>query len=335
MLLEQKCINVYVYGLDTININPSDLDTLETKYRSVVRAMQCLSPSTPTPAVYLMMAVLPAAAERDIQILRLLGQLAICDRDQQAVSDILESNLGDEDISFAGWSGMARRTTSLYGLPDPLELFQNPWESDRWSQFAKSAVVKYWTTLLQDSAASYTSLDMLDTSRLNLLSPHPIWTAAGSNPVSVMKATVVTWLLTNTYKTGARLHKMRKVKSPECILCLAPVEDQHHFTLRCPALFTIRSGYLNKFIELCPNLVKYITDERVLLLSLLDPFSPIVPADVRESWTDSDKVYQTSRNYFHDIHKKREKLVEKTESLQPMREHDDNTKLIVTLYQFK
>ena len=68
--------------------------------------MQSLSPSTPTPAVYLMMAALPLAAERDIQILRLLGQLAICDRDLQSVSDILENNLGEEDIHFAGWSGL-------------------------------------------------------------------------------------------------------------------------------------------------------------------------------------------------------------------------------------
>ena len=167
-----------------------------------------------------MMAVLPAAAERDIQILRLLGQLAICDRDQQAVSTSLENNLGEEDINFVGWSGLARRTTSLYGLLDPLELFQNPWASDRWSEFAKTAVIKYWMTLLQNSAASYTSLDMFDTSRLNLMSPHPIWTAAGSSPISVMKVTVVTWLLQNKYKTGGKLHKIRKTKSPECVRIL-------------------------------------------------------------------------------------------------------------------
>ena len=258
-----------------------------------------------------MMAVLPEAAERDIQILRLLGQLAICDRDQQAVSDILENNLGEQDISFAGWSGLARKTTSLYGLPDPLELFQNPWASDRWSEFAKAAVIKYWTTLLQNSASTYSSLNMLDTSRLNLLSPHPIWIAAGSNPVSVMKATVVTWLLLNTYKTGEKLYKMRKVRSPECVLCQNPVEDQVHFTLKCPVLFPIRSQYINEFIELCPNLVKHTTDEQAFLLCLLDPFSPLVPSEVRETWTDKDQVYKTSRNFFYDLHKKREKLNEK------------------------
>ena len=98
-------------------------DRLETKYWSIVRGIQSLPPSTPTPVVYLMTGTLPAVAERDIQILQLVGQLAICDRDIQAVSDILESNLGAECLDFAGWSGLARRTAALYNLPDPLELF--------------------------------------------------------------------------------------------------------------------------------------------------------------------------------------------------------------------
>ena len=81
-----------------------------------------------------------------------------------------------------------------------------------------------------------------------------------------------------------------------------------------PGLFTIRSQYINEFIELCPNLVKYTTDERVFLLSLLDPFLPLVTAEVREAWTEEDQVYKTSRNFFYDLHKKREKLVKKTAS---------------------
>ena len=69
--------------------------------------------------------------ERDLQILRLVGQLAICDRNLQSVSDIVENNLIEESIDFPGWSGIARRTAAIYNLSDPLELFQNPWQSDR------------------------------------------------------------------------------------------------------------------------------------------------------------------------------------------------------------
>ena len=62
---------------------------------------------------------------------------------------------------------------------------------------------------------------------------------------------------------------------------LSVPEDHVHFTLECPVLFTIRSQYI--------NLVKYLTDERVFLLSLLDPFSPLVPAEVKEAWTEEDQ----------------------------------------------
>ena len=59
------------------------------KYRGVLRNMQSLPSSVATPAIYLSMGVLPAVAERDVEILGLLGQLAQCPRDLQAVSDIV------------------------------------------------------------------------------------------------------------------------------------------------------------------------------------------------------------------------------------------------------
>ena len=68
-------------------------------------------------------------------------------------------------------------TAASYNLIDPLELFQNPWSSERWSKHVKREVIKYWTNLSQDSAASYSSLEMLDTSRLDLSKRLPNWTA--------------------------------------------------------------------------------------------------------------------------------------------------------------
>ena len=92
------------------------MDQLETKFRSILRSLQSLPPSTVSAAVYLMSGVPPVVAERDIQIMRLTGQLAICARDLQNVSAILEENLSKYGIKFSGWSGLARRTAALYGL---------------------------------------------------------------------------------------------------------------------------------------------------------------------------------------------------------------------------
>jgi hypothetical protein len=121
---------------------------------------------------------------------------------------------------------------------------REPWRSDRWSDYAKETVIKYWTKLLKDSASdleAYPSLHMLDLSRLSLSIPHPIWTAAGTNPVNIKKTTVVSWLLLNVYKTGERLFKMKIVKTTECVTCQDLLDDQIHFALQCPSLFSIRS----------------------------------------------------------------------------------------------
>ena len=133
--------------------------------------------------VYLMMGIVPAVAMRDVQILQLVGQLAMCDRELQNVSDIIQDNLASQNIDFPGWSGIARRTAAIYNLKDPLDLFNDPWESHRWSKHAKKQVIKYWTKLLIDNAESRPSLDLIDMENLSLTSPHPIWTAARSNPV--------------------------------------------------------------------------------------------------------------------------------------------------------
>ena len=299
--------------------------------------MQSLPPSTATPAIYLMSGVLPAVAERDIQIMRLVGQLAICSRDLQNVSAIVEQNLSKYDVKFPGWSGVARRTAALYGLPDPLELFQQPWVSKRFGDFAKETISKYWASYLQESAQTYeeNSLRLFDSSRLTLTSPHPIWLAAGSNSISVQRATVVSWLLLGVYKTMERLHTMNKVSSPTCLLCEEGdlVEDQLHFALFCTAFSEIRNFYFKKIIDLNHRLNDIRDDHQMFLISLLDPFSPKLPEELRNEWKNADEVYELSRNYFAAIHKKREGLMEKYEKEIGAKEADEpSTNIVISLY---
>ena len=62
-----------MYGLDTMHINTTDMGRLETKYSSEVRKnmlsmLDCVS----SPLVYLTMGILPATAQRDLEIMGLL-----------------------------------------------------------------------------------------------------------------------------------------------------------------------------------------------------------------------------------------------------------------------
>ena len=65
--------------------------------------------------------VLPASAQRDVDILGVLGQIALCDEEAQNIKGIIENSLTFYRIKFNGWSGLVRRTCLKSGLPDPLK----------------------------------------------------------------------------------------------------------------------------------------------------------------------------------------------------------------------
>ena len=127
---------------------------------------------------------------------------------------------------------------------------------------------------------------------------------------------------------------MKKAKTPECVMCQAPLDDRLHFGLQCPALFNIRSEHINKFVDLCPSLTSYLGNTELLLMILLDPFSPAVPAEVRNSWIDSSQVYDTSRNYFFAIHNKREKFIlTNNDNKTDKDENEDTNTIVISLYE--
>ena len=208
----------------------------------------------------------------------------------------------------------------MYGLDDPLDLLQQPWRADRWRQHVKKVIMEYWTSVLSESCSSYSTLDLFDTTRLRLDSAHPIWVAAGRDSVATSRAVIVMWLLLGCYNTGERLFKFKKAKSPVCVLCshnneVGPSDDRVHFLLSCPALSEIRESFLCQFVSLSPMLTKYIEVSKNFLLCLLDPLSPRVPQDLRESWISESEVYKVSRNFCYSMHRRRTKMIEIKENI--------------------
>ena len=108
-----------MYGLDTMHVNTTDMARLEIKYRQVLKNMMSMPDYVSSPLVYL------TTAQRDLEILGLLGQLAMCEDDYQNVRKIINNNLAFLDEKFGGWSGLVRTTAAQYGLPDPLQYMVN------------------------------------------------------------------------------------------------------------------------------------------------------------------------------------------------------------------
>ena len=93
-----------------MNLNQIDIERLEVKYRKTLKCMLSLPDCTVSAAVYLCIGVLPAEAQRDVEILGLLGQLAMCDQEAQNIRAIIEHTLTFYGVNFSGWSGLVRRT---------------------------------------------------------------------------------------------------------------------------------------------------------------------------------------------------------------------------------
>ena len=197
-----------------------------------------------------------------------------------------------------------------------MELLQQPWRPDRSRQHSKSVVTKYWTTVLRESCSEYSTLDLFDTTRLDLQAPHPIWVAAGRESTATSRAVIPMRLLTGVYNTGQRLHKFKKAKDPFCVLCcrsnngVGPVDDRVHFLLSCPALSETREDFFCQLINMSPLVTKYLEVSKNFLLCILDPLSPRVPEDLRMSWTSEDEIYELSRNFCYAMHKRRTRLLE-------------------------
>ena len=304
----------FLYGTETMPINLGDIERLEKKYRKTLKCMLSLPECTTSVAVYLSIGVLPAEAQRDVEILGLLGQLAMCDQDLQNIRQVMEHTLTFYSVNFPGWSGLVRRTCLKYGLPDPLQYLQHPWRADRWRQHCKMIVQDHWENKFIQAVESSETLQYIDTDSASLSIR---WQLAGLCSIQVRQATVVNWMLLGVYFTRELLFKMKKVKSDQCFACESNAdmgkvpETFEHFLLHCPYYQNIREEYLPKMILLNPEIPTILENEKQVILSILDPISSKLPLTVKNGWSSVKAAYDASRKFCFDMHRKRDKFYTK------------------------
>ena len=198
----------FIYGTDTMTINETDLERLEIKYRDVLRHMLSLPKYTKASLIYLSLGVLPARAQRDLEILGLFGQLALCSDDSQNIRKVIQNSLTFYDVNFTGWSGLVRKTCLRYGLPDPLQILLYPWRPDRWRQHCKEKIISFWENYLKENLSTSQQAALVDVDNLSLSKPLQLWEEAGLESQDVLKTTIVSWMLLGVYQTKDELKDM-------------------------------------------------------------------------------------------------------------------------------
>ena len=258
-------------------INSNDMNKLEIKYRKVLKCMMSLPDCTPSALVYLTIGILPAEAQRDLEILSLLGQLAMADPEIQNVLMLINQNLAFFYGGFAGWSGLVRRTAEKYGLPDPLLYLQHPWRPDRWRSHCQTVITKQWEQQLKAETEPKTTAQYVDLESLSISTPMRLWQQAGLNSAGAKEATLASWMYCGVYFTRERMHKFKKIGSPECACGLEINETLPHFLLNCQLYDKIRQQHIPQLINLNTNLTEICDNEYLLMLSILDPVSSKLP----------------------------------------------------------
>ena len=299
----------FLYGTDTMQLNATDMDRIEVKYRKVLKCMLSVPDCTTSAVVYFSAGVLPASAQRDVEILGLLGQLGgLCENEAQSIRNVIEHTLSFYDVSFKGWSSLVRKACLKYGLPDPLAYLKYPWRPDRWRDHCKKVVIDYWETELLQVVKTSDTLKYVDTEYLSLAIPMRVWQMAGLNSISVRQATVQHWMLVGVYYTRAFLFKMKKISSALCLGCKTENEDLNHLILHCTFFATIRDNYLPKYLLQNNRLSDILGNEDQIIQTILDPLSEHISENIRNNWNSVKTVYEISRQFCYDLHRKREKL---------------------------
>ena len=303
----------FLYGTDTVNLNKGDLQNIETSYRSVIKHMMAVPDNTPSCSIYLVFGILPAEAQRDLDILGLLGQIAVCPSDLQNITDIISNNLAFYGTDFGGWSGLVRLTARKYSLPDPAEYMKAPWRPDRWRAYCQDKIAIHWDTKLKHDAEPKPSLIFLDIYSLSVTKPAKIWSMAGLDSAEVKKACIVNWMLLGVYRTREVLHKMKIVKSNLCTACsMNAIGSLEHYLLYCEFTSDIRENFLPKFILSNSKITSLIDNEVAVMISILDPESSLLPDEITLNWESSSKIYALSRDYVYNLHRKFEKYYDNT-----------------------
>ena len=113
--------------------------------------------------------------------------------------------------------------------------------------------------------------------------------------------------------TRVFLHKMKKIKTPQCTGCNNKDEDLILLLLHCSFYDPIREKYLPQYFVQNTSIGDILGNEDLIIQTILDPISARVPETVRNSWLSVKDAYTLSRQFCYDLHRKREKLYSEIE----------------------
>ena len=193
-----KIYQVYVlprllYGLEILSLNMKQLDELEKFHLDILKNIQSLPVRTANSIVYLLLGVLPLRDELERKQLGLLYSIIKSENSTLQRISQRQLELQNEGGFFFFFSGVSE-AIERYDLP-PIEELQKL-SKDQWKSVAKKAIRENWTNLLQEEAASKSTLGHCHIMVLRIGLTHLVWDSVQSSRMDVMRAIIKVRMVT-------------------------------------------------------------------------------------------------------------------------------------------
>ena len=237
---------VLLSGISLLFLKKFEIDTINQYMKRVVQHHQKLPDSTPASVIAFLGGTLPGKAVIHLKQLNTFGMIT------RMPGSVLHTH-GYQVLTRLS-SPMSSRFFQIrdicleYGLPNPLDLLSDPPSKPSFNRKIKSFVIDHWEKKLRSEASELDSLVFFQPKYMSLASPHPIWTACGSNPFEVHKASFTVKMLAGRYLTDMLQRHWTPNKSgccllPGCAQSRTPGTLQH-LLLYCPSLAERRQKLL-------------------------------------------------------------------------------------------
>ena len=312
---------VLLSGLASLVLSQAELKILDGHYLLTLQNLLRLHDRTPRSMVYFLAGSLPATAilhQRQMSLFSMICHLKNDPLNLHAQYVILHSKKCSKS-----WFIQVRDICLQYGLPHPLKLLESPPTMQRLKCLVKTKITEYWQHLLASEALTKPSLSHFNPLMHCVVSPHPVWTTAGSSAFEVNKATILARMISGRYRTDSLCRFWSDTRQGYCLAetCDQIVGDLEHLLLHCPALHEVRQNLQQMWLERAAVLPPLQTIVAQVIASTptmkmkftLDP--TLMPDIICLLQTYGkgvlDIVFYMSRTYAYGLHRKRLILIGK------------------------
>lgn len=324
-------------GLASLVLSQAEIKIIDSYYHSTLQNLLRLHSRTPRSIVCFLAGSWPGKAILHQRQLSLFAM--ICHLQGDPLHHHARYVLTFSSTSAKSWFQQVRDLCLQYGLPHPLMLLESPPAKQYWKKLVKTSITEYWQSMLAAESIALTSLMYFNPHMHSIISPHPLWSTAGSNCFEVNKATILAKMISGRYRTENLCRFWSDNRNGYCLAgtCNQVVGDLEHLLVLCPALQHARDGLRLMWLARTENipqlhgLVCHVLASSVStqVQFILDPmaFPEIVSLAQVHGSPLLELVFFMTRTYAYSIHRQKMILIGKWPSGRDIPKLDPKSKI--------